>query len=450
MKELSVTITFGMGNEAHNHDLEYRETLEHVHAREDGVVELLPYRPYRDQINELMRPYIDEYNAERDRRLQAAWDRYNAGELKTKPRKRDYKHMAYDYYSQHENDEYYNQKEKRKEPLPIFRSIILGIGDKADRKKGRITEAQAIKIFREAVADFQKDNPALHVLGAAVHLDEVGFYHCHLDFKPLYDKTTADSRGLSAGISFEEALEQCGYSPEQSIINGRDKAPIRFNGLRNKMHRNMERAMAGEGLRMQYGVSAQKEPGKDSSHNQALEDWQAIQDAARDLQHQKNVALEVISLDEVSPEDLKRATAAVQRMANTLQEVADSPRTIDRKGYKVSFRLFDQLQTMLRSLQKAMAYLVHQIDVLKENLEYYRPFEQRAQKAEAEAAQLRRERFSSAEARSRLENENRRLQRENDAQRRFMETVKDREGRSMLDAYEARKAAQKRSQEWSR
>ena len=83
MKELSVTITFGMGNEAHNHDLEYRETLEHVHAREDGVVELLPYRPYRDQINELMRPYIDEYNAERDRRLQAAWDRYNAGELKT-------------------------------------------------------------------------------------------------------------------------------------------------------------------------------------------------------------------------------------------------------------------------------------------------------------------------------------------------------------------------------
>ena len=93
---------------------------------------------------------------------------------------------------------------------------------------------------------------------------------------------------------------------------------------------------------------------------------------------------------------------------------------------------------------------VSKCDALKEKLEYYRPFEQRAQKAEAEAAQLRRERFSSAEARSRLENENRRLQRENDAQRRFMETVKDREGRSMLDAYEARKAAQKRGQEWSR
>lgn len=450
MKELSVTITFGIGNEAHNHDLAYRETLQHVHARENGVIELLPYRPYKDQINELLRPYIEEYNQERDRRYQAAWDRYNSGELKTKPRKRDYKHMDFDYYSQHENDEYYNQKEKRKEPLPIFRSIILGIGDKADRKKGRITEAQAVEIFRDTVADFQRDNPALHVLGAAVHLDEEGFYHCHLDFKPLYEKKTEDARGLSAGISFEEALEQCGYSPEQSIINGRDKAPIRFNGLRNKMYRNMERAMAGEGLRLQYGVSAQKEPGKDSGHNQALEDWQAIQDAARDLQHQKNVALEVISQDEVSPEDLKKATAIVQRMSETLQEVADSPRTLDRKGYKVSFHLFDQLQSMLRSLQKAMAYLMNQISSLKKSLDYYRPFEQRAQKAEAEAAELRRERFSSAEARSQLLNENRRLQRENEAQRRFMESVKGRDGRSMMEAYEASRKAQRRGQDLSR
>lgn len=450
MKELSVTITFGVGNEAHNHDLAYRETLQHVHARENGVIELLPYRPYKDQINELLRPYIEEYNQERDRRYQAAWDRYNSGELKTKPRKRDYKHMDFDYYSQHENDEYYNQKEKRKEPLPIFRSIILGIGDKADRKKGRITEAQAVEIFRGAVADFQRDNPALHVLGAAVHLDEEGFYHCHLDFKPLYEKKTEDARGLIAGISFEEALEQCGYSPEQSIINGRDKAPIRFNGLRNKMYRSMEKAMAEEGLRLQYGVTARKEPGKDSSRNQALEDWQTIQDTARELQHKKNIALDVISQDEVSPEDLKKATAVVQRMTETLQEVADSPRTLDRKGYKVSFHLFDQLQSMLRSLQKAMAYLMSQISSLKKSLDYYRPFEQRAQKAEAEAAELRRERFSSAETRSRLENENRRLQRENDAQRRFMETVKDREGRSMLEAYEASRKAQRRGQDLSR
>ncbi len=450
MKELSVTITFGIGCEAHNHDLEYRETLEHVHAREDGVFELLPYRPYKDQINALMKPYIDDYNADRDRRYQAAWDRYNAGELKTKPRKRDYKHMDYDYYSRHEHDEYYNQKEKRKEPLPIFRSIILGIGDKDDRKKGRITEAQAKRIFRTAVADFRKDNPALHVLGAAVHLDEEGFYHCHLDFKPLYDKDPGEARGLKAGISFEEALEQCGYSPEQSIINGRDKAPIRFNGLRNKMYRNMEKAMATEGLRLQYGVSAQKEPGKDSSRNQALEDWQEIQDAARDLQHQKNMALDVISQDDVSPENLKKATAAVQRMADTLQEVAASPKTIDRKGYKVTFRLFDQLQTMLKNLQKAMAFLVRQIERLKADVEYYRPFEQRAQKAEEEVSQLRRERFSSAEARSRLENENRRLQKENAGQRRFMEAAKGADGRSLLEIYEDAQRAQRRGHEWNR
>ena len=30
MKEISVTVTFGIGNEIHNHDLEYRETLPKV------------------------------------------------------------------------------------------------------------------------------------------------------------------------------------------------------------------------------------------------------------------------------------------------------------------------------------------------------------------------------------------------------------------------------------
>jgi len=62
MAEISVTVTVGEGSERHNHDLEYRSTLKHVHDMKDGVIELVPYRPYQEQINELMKPYIDEYN----------------------------------------------------------------------------------------------------------------------------------------------------------------------------------------------------------------------------------------------------------------------------------------------------------------------------------------------------------------------------------------------------
>lgn len=450
MKEISVTVTFGIGNEIHNHDLEYRETLHHVHTREDGVIELLPYRSYQEQINELMKPYIDDYNNERDKQYHKVWKRYNNGEIKTKPRKRDYKHLGYDYYTEHKDDEYYNQRTKRKEPLPIFRSIILGIGDRADRKKRKISEEQALRIFQKTIVEFQKDNPLLHVLGAAVHLDEDGFYHCHLDFKPLYDKNQSKSRGLAVGISFEEALEQSGYLPEQSIINGRDKAPIRFNALRNKIYRTMEKAMVAEGIHLQYGISAIKEPKKDSSRNQSLEAWQATQDAAREIQHQKNIALDVISQDSVSPSELKEAMEAVQNMTNTLQKVEESPLTLSRRGYKVTFKLFDQMKTMLQQMQKVIGSLIHEINTLKSKLDYYKPFKQRAINAEEQVKNLREEYLSEYRIRSKLESENRYLQQENTQQRNYMAHIKWKDGHSVLESYELSMKHEKQTQQRDR
>lgn len=67
MIELSVTVTVGTGSEGHNHDVGYRETLPHVHARPEGVIELIPYRDYKTVIDETMKPYIDAYNARRQR-----------------------------------------------------------------------------------------------------------------------------------------------------------------------------------------------------------------------------------------------------------------------------------------------------------------------------------------------------------------------------------------------
>ena len=60
MNEVSVTITAGEGCEEHNHGLEYRSKLEHTHdTNKDTVIELVPYeKSYKEQINELMKPYI--------------------------------------------------------------------------------------------------------------------------------------------------------------------------------------------------------------------------------------------------------------------------------------------------------------------------------------------------------------------------------------------------------
>lgn len=417
MIEMSATVTAGNGSERHNHDLDYRETLQHCHSRENGVIELAPYeKSYKDQINELMKPYIDEYNARVEMRYLSAWERYNNGQIKTKPRKRDYKKMNYDYYGEHVDDMRKNPITGKEEKFPIFRSLIIGIGDKNDKQN--LTEQQAIEIFRKMLEQFRKDFPKFKVLGCTIHLDEEGFYHCHLDYKPLYERAK-DARGLPVGVGLEGALEAMGYEPEQSVINGRDKVPLLFNAMRNKIYYNLEAQMNLEGVRMQYNVSGVKEPGKDSSKNQKLKDWQETQDKARELQHEKNVALDVLDNPELSIEGYNTAVGAFEKVEKIIDEVAQSERSkLNKNNVLVKYSLFDQLRSFLDQLRSTFVNLLHELEISRDNeqfaieeaeriketyvspeayadlerkykneLDMRRTAEQRAQKAQKESAQ---------------------------------------------------------------
>lgn len=368
MTEVSVTVTVGEGSEMHNHDLEYRSTLTHVHDMDDGVIELVPYTAcYRDKINALMKPYIDEYNERVDQRYQEAWGRYNAGEIKTRPRKRNYKHMDYDYCAAHENDYITNPVTGKREQIPLFRELIIGFGDKQDREQGRITADQAKTVAADVVRLFQEKFPNLKVLGATLHLDEQGFFHLHLDYKPVM--AAEFSKGLRCTVSQELVLEQMGYQPEQSIINGRDKAPLRFNAFRNEIYRYTEVCLAEVGLRLMYGASKVKEPEKDSSVNQQLPAWQATQDAARELQHLKNVMLDTVQADHVSPEGFKQAVAAADKIVGTLDEIERQPRSrLNKNMVKVNFHLFDQLRSFVKDMVSTVQHLLQKIDILQHNL----------------------------------------------------------------------------------
>lgn len=365
MVEVSVTITAGVGSERHNHDLDYRETLEHCHKRDDGVIELIPYeRSYAEQINELMKPYIDQYNDKVDARYKSAWERYNSGQIKTKPRKRDYKHMGYDYYNEHKDDMKKNPITGKEEKVPMFRSLILGIGDKNDREK--ITEEQAKRIFEKTLQQFQEDFWMFRVLGAAIHLDEEGFYHMHLDYKPTYEYES--SRGLDVGVGLDGSLAAMGYQPEQSIINGRDKVPLRFNAMRNQVYYNMEKQMAAEGIRLQYAVSAVKDPGKDSSINQRLEDWRYTQDTVRELQHDKNIALDLIAQDRVSPEGIAAALQVFEDVKNKLDEVKQSPRSrVNKNKVVINHEVLDQLTSFTEEMKNTYAYLIQSREIALHN-----------------------------------------------------------------------------------
>lgn len=365
MKQISVTVTVGVGSERHNHDLEYRATLEHVHGT-NGVIELIPYyKTYEEQINELMRSYIDEYNQKQQERYQAAWERYNTGQIKTKPRKANYKPISYDYYNEHKDDTFYNRVTNQQEALPIFRSVIIGLGDKEDRDKGVISKKDALDIIQNIANKWPTFFPDFKLLGATLHTDEDGFYHAHFDYKPLFDHDSG--QGLSAGIGQESALEHMGFEPEQSLINGSDKVPIRFNAFRNKLYLEIEKELNKKRLGLLYGASKIKEPDKDSSKNQRLENWQATRDAANELQLMKNKMIEIVTGDEVSVDGYNSALEAYSNIKDTLEEIEQQPRSrLNKDSVVVPFKLLDQLKSFVKSLIDNMAHLMQQLDIANE------------------------------------------------------------------------------------
>lgn len=378
MKEISTTVTVGAGDERHNHDLEYRSTLKHVHQVEDGVIELVPYEHnYRHQINELMKPYIDEYNKRVDERYQEAWERYNNGEIKTKPRKRDYKYKSYDYCSEHEHDTFKNPKTNKIEKIPLFRELLFGLGDKADRENGTITKYQAIAVCEQAIKDFRENFPYFHILGASLHCDESGFWHMHLDYKPVMPMKT--SKGLNCSVGQDTILAAMGYEPEQSIINATDKAPLLFNAFRNKIYLSTEKALKTQNLMLQYGVSKLKEPNKDSSKNQVLETWQYTQDKARELQHTKNKIEDLLITGDFKSDDLKKVFDLTNEFDKNLTEVQNTPKSVVRKGYLVEFKVFDQLKSLCKAFKETLHILVATIKELEKRVSHYRQYEEQVQ-----------------------------------------------------------------------
>lgn len=370
MKQISVTITVGQGSERHNHDLNYRKKLEHVRNHgDDGVIELIPYnQSYEEQINQLMKPYIDRYNQRQQERYEEAWERYNTGQIKTKPRKRNYQPVSYDYYQEHKDDTYFNRATGQHEQLPIWRSVIIGLGDMNDRKSGVITEETAVTVLQGIADSWPELFPDFRLLGASLHVDEEGFYHAHFDYKPMYDNEA--EKGLQVGIGQESALEHMGFEPEQSLINGDDKIPIRFNAFRNRLYLEVEKELHNQKINLQYGVSKVKDPGKDSSRNQRLENWQATQDKALELQLMKNKMIDIISADEASPEGIKEALEAFDSLNDTLHQIEEQPRSrLNKNNVVVHFELFDQLRSFLDNLINSVAYIIQQWDIANENLE---------------------------------------------------------------------------------
>lgn len=104
--------------------------------------------------------------------------------------------------------DYYEHIKASKEHHAVYEAIV-GIYGKDEYGKeaiNAIERSECTRMLKEYLAQFQAQNPQLHVIGAYIHADEEGKYpHMHLDFIPV---ANGNKNGLSKKVSLKGALQQ--------------------------------------------------------------------------------------------------------------------------------------------------------------------------------------------------------------------------------------------------
>ena len=448
ISDISTAITGGYGSERHNADPYYRATLEHVDSTTEDIVHIIPYVPYRDRINAIVKPYIDEYNARVDQRYREAEARYAAGERKKMPDRKRFVHRGYDYYEDERSRTHYSRAAGQVQLVSLYRSLIIHLGTREDRASGVITTEIALKIFQRLLEVFQERFPRFILLSATVHLGEygdssleiLGGFHLHIDYMPMYPRDNPRS-GLAFGTGFDATMAYMGYEPEDSIIIDHHR-PLQFNTMRNALYRAVEKILPDYGLRLSLGVTAMKDPDKNASVNLPMPAWQAyIRDAER-LQKAKNAWLNVLLADEVSPESVKGCLASLAVVDKTLEELQNAPRTLGGKDYRFPVQSYSRLKEAVSIMKDAFAHVILQGQQASERAEQADELEQQLQTLQAnydrllaEVQTLRSEQFDLRIWAADAESHAQRYKAAMEQQESYMRAVRYADGSSVWDAY---------------
>lgn len=104
--------------------------------------------------------------------------------------------------------DYYEHIKGSKEHHAVYEAIIgfYGKNEYGKESTSAIERSECTRMLKEYLAQFQAQNPQLHVIGAYIHADEEGKYpHMHLDFIPM---ANGNKNGLSKKVSLKGALQQ--------------------------------------------------------------------------------------------------------------------------------------------------------------------------------------------------------------------------------------------------
>ena len=215
MEKISCSCTWGDGNINHNFNKKSRSRQEHIDKTriDDNIIlKEISEKTIEQEFNKIFAEDVKEYNE--------------------KQKRNDRKIIS--YYQKVKNDK------KIRAP---FREVIYQVGNKDNSKDPEIRE-KMINVLIKFYDEFESNYPRLKIIGGAIHLDEA-CPHLHLDIVPYAE---GNKKGMKHKVSFEKAIEQMGFVPEQSEVNKDEKAPLIFNGFRNHSMRLLEELLNGVGM----------------------------------------------------------------------------------------------------------------------------------------------------------------------------------------------------------
>ena len=232
-----------------------------------------------------------------------------------------------------------------------YLSLLLGICNACKLVKEAVGGVNVNEVSTELFAEYLND-----LLGLTLTEKTVVYVYAGKLVADSLDKKSGNNRRVNTAGESKKNLAVADLSADKLylVVYEVFHIPVSFC-----------LAGSGHGIRLQYGVSQQKDPGKDSSVKQSQEAWLATRTAARELQHQKNVVLDVLAKDKTLPDELKNVAGVINDVSKTLDAIESTPRTRIKGEVKISFHLFDQLKSFVNRLVEAFAALAKDRDAWK-------------------------------------------------------------------------------------
>lgn len=500
----SVMQRIGTPNARHNRDAKYRAKLENVDPELTKYNKSLRTKPIEQIYEERLQPAFEEYNerqTRKDRRKDIV--KLPNGKERTRTALEYQRQLDLDARTKSKNKIDQKGRPPIREIVWQFGNPEQGYGCAGQTQERRdLIEKMLWECQQEAERRYPQlawGDADLHCdeVSEDAEGELCGSIHLHSSFVPLCLK---NKQGAAVQVAFERCLKEMGFDTFEAWKHDLDdimeKVLEKHHLERVVMHNDQEHVESGDFHRQQKlkaqtkGLEKKRDAALDeaaAAERAAMEAREraaiekaaadaAAERAARERQEAEKVRAQLLSIQQDTSAAMQKVRQvegqldelqldyqeqrklydelahmnqelgipelndALDKMEGVVKEVEQLPAGMTGNR-KVSPGLFERMASALKAVWNLVANLVRKLNAALDDVEYYKPFKEQFEEADAAKHDWKNRYIESAAERVATNDAAAAVAAENARQRQFMSQVKMKDGSSVLDAYEAAEAA---------